>query len=101
MNVEKKKLRVLFITEFLPWPLNSGGVIRSYHILRQVSLRHEVTLVAAGDERELEHFRGFVSRINLLGPKRKTKINKLVGALASLASTRPYLCVYSLSLIHI
>ena len=95
MNVEKKKLRILFITEFLPWPLNSGGAIRSYHILRQVSLRHEVTLVAAGDERESEHFRGFVAHINLLEPKRKTKVTKLVGVLASLASNRPYLCVYS------
>lgn len=37
-------MRILFLTETVPWPLDSGGRIRTYHALRALSLEHEVCL---------------------------------------------------------
>lgn len=35
-------MRLLFLTETIPYPLDSGGRIKSYHTLRILSRRHEV-----------------------------------------------------------
>jgi len=37
---------VLFLTQVLPYPLNSGAKIRAYYVLRQLARRHAVTLVS-------------------------------------------------------
>lgn len=38
-------MRILFITEKFPYPLDTGGKIRTYHILKGLSQEHRVTLV--------------------------------------------------------
>ncbi len=37
---------VLFLAHLLPWPLDGGGQIKSYHTLRILSSEYEVTLLA-------------------------------------------------------
>src|SRR5438093_9883632 len=84
----KKRLQVLFITEFLPWPLNTGGRIRTYHLLRQVALRHEVTLVTQeplGDPEGEERIRALVSRLYSVPMKPQSFIRKTLAAAFSLA----------------
>ena len=41
-----KRLRILFLTPRFPWPLIGGDRIKSYHLLRHLARRQEVTLVA-------------------------------------------------------
>ncbi|MHB1295237.1 MAG: glycosyltransferase family 4 protein [Anaerolineae bacterium] len=38
--------RILFLTQVLPYPLDSGPKIRGYYVLRYLAQRHEVTLVS-------------------------------------------------------
>jgi hypothetical protein len=38
-------MKILFITEKFPYPLDSGGRIRTYHILKGLSQEHDITLV--------------------------------------------------------
>lgn len=38
-------MKVLIVASYLPYPLFSGGHIRLYNILRELSNRHEITLV--------------------------------------------------------
>ena len=38
--------RLLFLTQVLPYPLDSGAKIRQYHMLRYLSRGHQVTLVS-------------------------------------------------------
>lgn len=45
-------MKILFIAPFFPWPLAHGGRIRLYHLLRELSCRHEVTLVCLSEERD-------------------------------------------------
>lgn len=37
-------MKVLFVCPFVPWPLESGGKIRTYHLLRQASRQAEIHL---------------------------------------------------------
>jgi glycosyltransferase involved in cell wall biosynthesis len=51
---------VLAITSQLPWPLNSGGHLRTFHLLRALSRRFRVRLVSgmlAGEEAGVEALR--------------------------------------------
>ena len=48
-----KRASILAVTSELPWPLNSGGHLRSYHLLRTFAARFDVRLVvptAGGEE---------------------------------------------------
>ncbi len=38
-------LRILFVATQLPAPQDTGGKIRSYHVLRQLAMRHQVTFI--------------------------------------------------------
>lgn len=38
-------MRILLVSSFLPYPLTSGGHVRLYNIIKQLSASHEVTLV--------------------------------------------------------
>src|SRR6266511_1249479 len=40
---------VLALSSHLPWPLNSGGSIRSFHLLRALAKRFRVRLAAPGN----------------------------------------------------
>lgn len=39
-------MNILWLTPALPWPLQSGEKLRSYHLARRVAQRHTVTMVA-------------------------------------------------------
>jgi glycosyltransferase involved in cell wall biosynthesis len=60
--------RILFLTQVLPYPLNSGAKIRQYHMLRHLARQHEVTLVSftrADDPPEaIEHLRGICHAVH-------------------------------------
>ncbi len=49
-------MKVLMLTPYLPFPLVSGGQIRTYNLLKALSTKHEITLFALiKDETEREH----------------------------------------------
>jgi polysaccharide biosynthesis protein PslH len=94
---ENTRLRVLFITEFLPWPLTSGGRIRTFHILQQLALRHHVTLItqkAAQDSEGEERLRSMVSQLYAVDLKPRSSIKKTLGVAASVVVNEPYVGAY-------
>lgn len=49
-------MRILMVTPYLPYPLVSGGQVRTYNLLKKISQQHEVTLFALiKHEEEKEH----------------------------------------------
>jgi glycosyltransferase involved in cell wall biosynthesis len=40
------ELSILALTSEIPWPLNTGGHLRTYHLLAQLAGRHRVRLIA-------------------------------------------------------
>jgi len=61
-------MNVLMLAQLLPFPLDSGGKIKSYHFLKAVAEKHDVTLlsfVRSDEETELaEHLAQFCERIH-------------------------------------
>lgn len=54
--------RILFLAHLLPWPLEGGGQIKSYHTLRILSSAYDITLLAfIRSERERENMEPLVS----------------------------------------
>ena len=39
-------MKILMLTPYLPYPLLSGGQIRSYNLLKNLAKKHQITLVA-------------------------------------------------------
>ncbi|MBI2309952.1 glycosyltransferase [Candidatus Collierbacteria bacterium] len=37
-------MKILMLTPYLPWPLNSGGQIRTYNLLKNLAHKHEISL---------------------------------------------------------
>lgn len=37
-------MRILMLTPYLPWPLHSGGQIRTYNLLKNLASKHDITL---------------------------------------------------------
>ncbi len=49
-------MRVLMLTPYLPYPLLSGGQIRTYNLLKNLSTKHDITLFALiKEESERKH----------------------------------------------
>ena len=47
---------ILYLTQVLPYPLDSGAKIRQYYVLRHLTSRHQVTLVSfVRDDDKPEH----------------------------------------------
>lgn len=49
-------MKILMLTPYLPYPLHSGGQIRTYNLLKQLSQKHEVTLFALIKEESERQF---------------------------------------------
>ncbi len=61
-------MKILFLTQVLPYPLDAGAKVRQYHMLRWLAARHEVTLVSfvRPDDRPeaLAHLRGICAAVH-------------------------------------
>ncbi len=87
-------MRLLFITEKFPYPLNNGGNIRTFHILKTLGKAFEVTLFSQEPERERDMAVDFVKKVChdvvIFPRKRRSPIWKAYYLLHSLFSTIPY-----------
>lgn len=93
MDSEAKHLSVLAITSEVPWPLDSGGHLRTYHLLRQLAAEHDVTLVVPGQERgdvQFDAIREAGIRLRLVPGARPGPVGQGVAALVAAAQREPY-----------
>jgi len=89
-------MRILFLTQLLPYPPDSGPKIRMYYMLRYLAEQHQVTLVALvrGNEREedVEHLRGSCEAVYTVRLPRSTWRNGWF-LIRSLLSGQPFTIV--------
>ena len=51
-------MKILMLTPYLPYPLHSGGQIRSYNLLKDLSKKHQITLFSfIRSENEKKHIK--------------------------------------------
>ncbi|MCX8035645.1 MAG: glycosyltransferase family 4 protein [Candidatus Sumerlaeia bacterium] len=86
--------RILFITQVLPYPLNSGAKVRAYYMLRHLAEQHRVTLcslVRKTDGAEaVEHLKSFCESVHL-ARVRRSPLQDIWALGISLASQIPVL----------
>jgi polysaccharide biosynthesis protein PslH len=88
-------VRILFVTENLPYPLDSGGRIRSFHVLKALALRHQVTLVTCMHQScppdALRNFKPLCSDVRLLQNARGNMPRVILGLFRDFLKNRPAL----------
>ncbi len=78
-------MKVLMITPYLPFPLVSGGQIRTYNLLKNLSSKHEITLASfirdSSEEKYLNELKPFCKKV-ILFKRRKawSPLNILLSA---------------------
>ena len=60
-------MKILMLTPYLPYPLLSGGQIRSYNLLKNLAQKHEITLIALikhdNEKRYIKNISTYCSRV--------------------------------------
>jgi glycosyltransferase involved in cell wall biosynthesis len=89
-------LRVLFLTQILPYPLNSGAKIRAYYVLRHLSQRHQVTLVSFvrpdDDKLAADHLRSFCEAVHVV-PMVRSRLKNITAMFKSFISGQPAIII--------
>ena len=86
---------VLFLAHLLPWPLEGGGQIKSYHVLRQLSQAYDIKLLAltrkADEAQSVEPLREFCALGVEIISLRRTKLSNLLAAGGALVTGRSFI----------
>ena len=88
-------MRILFLTQILPFPLDAGPKIRAYYVLRHLAAEgHEITLLSfirsSDRTSSIEHLRQFCVDVRTV-PMQRSRINDGFHLLRSLISNTPFL----------
>lgn len=92
-------MKILMLTPYLPYPLSSGGQIRSYNLLKNLSSKHEITLVALikhdSEKKYISNLAGYCHKI--LPAKRPEKPWTAANILKTGLGLSPFLVVRNYS----
>ena len=93
-------MKVLMITPYLPYPLYSGGQIRTYNLLKNLAKSHEITLFAFVKVVVPDHIKALEKFCKKIEVFRRRRAWSIVNILVSGFSFYPFLVAiyYSLSL---
>ena len=89
-------MRILFLTQVLPYPLDAGPKVRAYHMLQYLAARHEVTLISfvrKSDRPEaIAHMRALCHTLHTV-PLERTRTADLYNLGLSVLSGQPFTIV--------
>lgn len=77
-------MNILFISAVLPYPLHSGGQIRTYQLLKRLSKKYTITLLSfIRNEKEKEYLKelSFLNRVETIYRGKALQLKYLLGAL--------------------
>ncbi|MCB0082749.1 MAG: hypothetical protein KDE47_17535, partial [Caldilineaceae bacterium] len=87
-------MRILFLTQVLPYPLDAGPKLRAYYVLRHLAQRHEITLVSfvrpTDTAASVAHLRSFCHAVHTIQMPR-SKLLDGVHLLRSLITNRSFI----------
>ncbi|MGD9129052.1 MAG: glycosyltransferase family 4 protein [Candidatus Woesebacteria bacterium] len=88
-------MRILMLTPYLPYPLLSGGQIRTYNLLKKLAKKHEITLFALikhNEERQyVPEIAKYATEVRVF--KRSEKPFTINNILRTAVSTYPFLVI--------
>lgn len=85
-------MKILMITPYLPYPLVSGGQIRTYNLLKNLAAKHKITLAAfirdESERKQVERLLPFCQKVILF---KRRKAFSPINILLSLVTPYPFL----------
>lgn len=88
-------MKILMLTPYLPYPLLSGGQIRTYNLLKKLSHKHEITLfslIKSEEEKQyVEELEKYCHKVRVF--KRSEKPFTLKNILKTVFSSFPFLVI--------
>lgn len=89
-------MRILFLSQVLPYPLDAGPKMRSYFVLRHLVQQHQVTLLTfvrdADRPQDIAHMAEFCHAVHTL-PMRRSRLRDGKFLIQSLLTGQPFLVV--------
>ena len=86
-------MRILYLAQIVPYPLDSGARVRQYHMLQYLARRHEVTLVCFSRPSDrlasIEHLRTLCRDVHT-APMSRGPASEAVGMARSLITSQPF-----------
>jgi len=86
-------MRILFLTQVLPYPLDSGPKIRAHYVLRQLAVEHQITLVSFvrtnRESKHAEQLRRYCTEIHLV-PMLRSKARDIWHLTRSILNGQPF-----------
>jgi len=79
-------MNILFISALLPYPLHSGGQVRMYNLLKELSKKHSITLfsfIRSEDENTYIKDLSFVDSVHTVMRGRGMQMKYLIGAMGN------------------
>jgi sugar transferase (PEP-CTERM/EpsH1 system associated) len=89
-------MKILWVKSDFLYPPNTGGKIRSYNILKQLGMVHDVSYLCLDDERPsqegIDHLKDFCKRVDYIPLKTQKKFSPefYLALLGNLLSSKPY-----------
>lgn len=88
-------MRILIITDYIPYPPVSGNLVRVYNLARRIARHHEVSMVGflQPDDEEgagIAAMRQFCSEVDAVHLPRRSRPRRLAGKLRHLLSGQPF-----------
>lgn len=87
-------MRILFLTQVLPFPLDAGPKIRAYYVLRYLAAHHQVTLLSFVRDTDhpeaIDHLRSLCEAIHTV-PMARSRVMDVWHLLRSLPTSVPVL----------
>ncbi|MEZ4731876.1 MAG: glycosyltransferase [Caldilineaceae bacterium] len=87
-------MKILFLTQVLPYPLDAGPKVRAYYVLRHLTKQHRVTLIAfvrpTDTPEAIRHLAEFCQAVHPV-PMARSKARDGYHLLRSLATGQPFL----------
>jgi glycosyltransferase involved in cell wall biosynthesis len=89
-------MRILFLSQVLPYPLDAGPKMRSYFVLRHLTQKHEVTLLTfvrdTDRPEDIAHLAEFCHAVHTV-PMHRTRLRDVKFLMQSLFTQQPFLIV--------
>lgn len=94
--MNNKRMRILFLTQVLPYPLDAGPKVRAYYVLRHLARRHTVTLVSfvrpTDTPAAIAHLQTYCEAVHPV-PMVRSRLKDLAWLGKSLVTNQPFIIV--------
>ena len=78
-------MNILFLADMFPYPPQSGGRLRTYNLLKQISSNNNIDFICKSEEvitnDKINHLKRYAKSVNCIVDKKKSSVNRIINLL--------------------